>query len=108
MSEAKPKEARVKRSKETEILAVAGREVVISSPSRIYFPEGNHTKLNVVRYLLAVTSGALRGIHNRPLVLDRYVEGVDRPACRRPACRSRCRRARGSFRPSSRRSRGFT
>jgi DNA ligase D-like protein (predicted polymerase) len=58
------------------ILDVGGREVTITSPSKIYFPDAGLTKLDVVRYYLAVGEGALRGIHNRPIVLKRYVSGI--------------------------------
>ena len=62
-------------SKET--LPVAGREVSISSPDKIYFPQTGHTKLDVVRYYLAVADGALRGAGGRPMAMKRYVNGID-------------------------------
>jgi bifunctional non-homologous end joining protein LigD len=57
-------------------LEVAGREVSISSPKKVYFPEAGYTKLDVVRYYLAVADGALRGAGNRPNVLVRYADGI--------------------------------
>jgi bifunctional non-homologous end joining protein LigD len=60
-----------------QVLEIAGREVVISSPSKIYFPAAGITKLDLVRYYLSVGEGALRGIANRPIVLKRYVEGIE-------------------------------
>ena len=45
-----------------EILEVAGREVTISNPGKVFFPEAGHTKLDLVRYYLAVADGALRGV----------------------------------------------
>lgn len=60
-----------------EIIEVAGREVSISSPSKVYFPAAGITKLDLVRYYLAVGEGALRGISNRPIVLKRYVNGIE-------------------------------
>ena len=60
-----------------EILEVAGREVQVSNPEKVYFPKAGITKLELVRYYLAVGEGALRGIHNRPIVLKRYVHGVE-------------------------------
>ena len=58
------------------VLEVSGREVRVSSPDKLYFPEAGITKLDLVRYYLSVGEGALRGIYNRPLVLRRYVHGV--------------------------------
>jgi DNA ligase D-like protein (predicted polymerase) len=57
-------------------LVAAGREVVITNPDKVYFPEAGHTKLDLARYYLAVAEGALRGIANRPIVLKRYVNGA--------------------------------
>ena len=61
---------------DTEILAVAGREVALSNPRKILFPDAGHTKLDLVRYYLAVAEGALRGAGGRPNVLVRYPDGV--------------------------------
>ena len=57
-------------------IEVDGREVVISNPGKIYFPEAGVTKLEVVRYYLAVAEGALRGAGGRPNVLVRYADGI--------------------------------
>lgn len=59
-----------------KLLDIGGREVKISSPSKLYFPDDGITKLDVVNYFLAVGPGALRGVHNRPIVLERYVQGI--------------------------------
>ena len=59
-----------------EIIEVCGREVAISNPGKIYFPQLGMTKLDVVRYYLAVADGALRGVAGRPMVLKRYVNGA--------------------------------
>ena len=58
------------------VLAIAGREVVITNPDKIFFPESGHTKLDLVKYYAAVAEGALRGIAGRPIVLKRYVDGA--------------------------------
>jgi bifunctional non-homologous end joining protein LigD len=58
------------------VVDVAGREVAISNPSKVYFPEAGLTKLDVVRYYLAVAEGALRGAGGRPNVLVRYADGI--------------------------------
>jgi len=62
---------------ERETLAIAGREVSISNPRKVLFPQPGYTKLDLVRYYLAVADGALRGAGNRPNVLVRYPNGLD-------------------------------
>src|SRR6187397_224935 len=60
-----------------ELLEVAGREVAVSNPDKIFFPELGLTKIDLVRYYLAVADGALRGIDGRPMALKRFVNGAD-------------------------------
>ncbi|MGH2572783.1 MAG: DNA polymerase domain-containing protein [Actinomycetota bacterium] len=60
-----------------EILEIAGREVTVSNPERVFFPRTGHTKLDLVRHYLAVADGALRGVAGRPMALKRYVEGAE-------------------------------
>jgi bifunctional non-homologous end joining protein LigD len=66
------------KADDAELLEVAGRTVRISSPSKPYFTRGVQlTKLDIVRYFLAVAPGALRGIVDRPIVLKRFVNGAE-------------------------------
>jgi len=60
-----------------ELLDVAGREVAVSNPDKVFFPALGLTKLDLVRYYLAVAEGALGGIDGRPMALKRYVNGAD-------------------------------
>src|SRR5438309_26454 len=60
-----------------EVLEVAGREVVVSNPDKVFFPRTGHTKVDLVRYYLAVADGALRGVSGRPMAMKRYVNGVE-------------------------------
>src|SRR5439155_318746 len=60
-----------------EILHVAGREVKISNPDKLFFPKSGHTKLDLVRYYMEVAEGALRGVHGRPMALKRFVNGAE-------------------------------
>ena len=57
-------------------LRLDGREVTISNPDKLFFPERGLTKLRLVQYYLQVAEGALRGIRDRPIVLKRYPNGV--------------------------------
>src|SRR5690349_8165614 len=60
-----------------EILELAGREVAVSNPSKVYFPRAGVTKLEMVRYYLAVAPGALGGVRDRPMALKRFVNGAE-------------------------------
>jgi bifunctional non-homologous end joining protein LigD len=57
-------------------IQVAGREVVVTNPDKVFFPEHGYTKLDLVNYYLAVADGALRGVRGRPMVLKRFVNGA--------------------------------
>jgi DNA ligase D-like protein (predicted polymerase) len=61
---------------EHERLTVAGREIAISNAGKVLFPQAGYTKLDLVRYYLAVAEGALRGAGGRPNVLVRYPNGI--------------------------------
>ncbi|MGB9032392.1 MAG: non-homologous end-joining DNA ligase [Acidobacteriaceae bacterium] len=64
-----------------ERLMIEGREVRITHPEKLYFSrETKLTKLDLVRYYLAVAPGALAGIRDRPLVLKRFVNGAEAEA----------------------------
>jgi bifunctional non-homologous end joining protein LigD len=59
-----------------EILDVDGRAVTVTNPGKVLFPQAGRTKLDLVRYYLAVSEGALRGAGGRPNVLVRYPNGI--------------------------------
>jgi bifunctional non-homologous end joining protein LigD len=60
-----------------ELLQIEGREVPISNPEKVFFPQPGYTKLDLIRYYLAVAEGALRGAGGRPMALKRYVNGAE-------------------------------
>ena len=64
------------RTAERELLVVEGREITISNPRKVLFPDAGYTKLDVVKYYLAVADGALRAAGGRPNVLVRYPNGI--------------------------------
>jgi DNA ligase D-like protein (predicted polymerase) len=64
-------------ARKAEVLTIAGREVGISNPDKVFFKELGLTKLDLCRYYLAVADGALRGIARRPMALKRFVHGAD-------------------------------
>jgi DNA ligase D-like protein (predicted polymerase) len=65
-------------------LEVAGRRVSITHPDKVVFPahagSGPYTKLDLLRYYLAVADGALRGVAGRPMILKRFVKGISEEA----------------------------
>ncbi|MDQ4212681.1 DNA polymerase domain-containing protein [Microbacterium capsulatum] len=56
---------------------VEGLPVRVSHPDKVVFPRAGITKLDIVTYYLAVADGALRGAGGRPMVLKRFVKGID-------------------------------
>ena len=62
------------------MLEIDGREVRISNPDKIVFPEPGLTKLDLVNYYLTIADGALRGVFGRPMVLKRFVKGIEAEA----------------------------
>jgi DNA ligase D-like protein (predicted polymerase) len=62
---------------DSEKLLVDGHEVTITNPGKVVFPDPGITKRDLVAYYLAVAAGALLGVHDRPMALKRFVNGVD-------------------------------
>ena len=60
-----------------ELLDIGGREVKVTNPDKVYWAGPGHTKLDLVRYYLAVADGALRGAGGRPMALKRFVDGAE-------------------------------
>ena len=60
-----------------EVLRIDDRDVTITNPDKVFFPRLGTTKLDLVRYYLAVAPGALTGISGRPMALKRFVNGAD-------------------------------
>ncbi len=65
-------------------LEVGGRDVAVTHPDKVIFPghdgQSNVTKLDLIRYYLAVADGALRGVAGRPMILKRFVKGIEQEA----------------------------
>src|SRR5438132_6697679 len=62
---------------ERESIVVGPREVAISNPRKVLFPQPGYTKMDLIRYYLAVADGALRAAGGRPNMLVRYPNGVE-------------------------------
>jgi DNA ligase D-like protein (predicted polymerase) len=61
-------------------LEVGGRQVSVTHPDKVVFPELGVTKLDLIEYYLAVAGGALRGVAGRPMILKRFVKGITEEA----------------------------
>jgi DNA ligase D-like protein (predicted polymerase) len=61
-------------------LEVGGRQVSVTHPDKVVFPELRVTKLDLIHYYLAVAGGALRGVAGRPMILKRFVKGITEEA----------------------------
>src|SRR6202521_1048458 len=59
-----------------ELVRVGSREVVVTNPQKVLFPEAGHTKLDLVRYYLFVADGALRGSGGRRNIMVRFPNGI--------------------------------
>src|SRR5205814_5298445 len=69
------------KNENAEVLSIDGREVRISHPEKLYFTKQIQlSKLDIIKYYLAVAPGALQGIENRPIVLKRFVNGAESDA----------------------------
>jgi DNA ligase D-like protein (predicted polymerase) len=69
------------KTEAVEVLTIDGREVRVTHPGKLYFSrQVQLTKVDLVRYYLAVAPGALQGIRDRPLVLKRFVNGAEAEA----------------------------
>jgi DNA ligase D len=66
----------------TVLVEAAGREIAVTSPSKVFFPERGETKLDLVRYYLdeAVQEPLMRAMQGRPVLLQRYPNGVGGPS----------------------------
>jgi DNA ligase D len=57
-------------------LDAGGRTVEITNPDKVLFPKPGLTKLDLAEYYLAVGEPLVRWIHDRPVLLERYPNGV--------------------------------
>src|SRR6476620_2460918 len=61
-------------------IQAAGRTFAVSSPNKVYFSERGETKLDLVRYYLAVEQPLMRALGGRPILMERYPEGAGGPS----------------------------
>ena len=56
---------------------VAGHEVRLSNPDKLFFPKPRFTKLDLAEYYIAVEEAAVNQLRERPGTMKRFVDGVD-------------------------------
>jgi DNA ligase D-like protein (predicted polymerase) len=61
---------------EFTVLEVAGRELRLSNPAKLFFPERGLTKLDLARYYVDCEQATVYHLRERPTVLKRWVDGV--------------------------------
>jgi DNA ligase D len=57
-------------------LEIAGRDVRITSPGKVFFPERGETKIDLVNYYLAVGEPLMRAMGGRPVLMQRFPNGA--------------------------------
>jgi DNA ligase D len=58
-------------------LEVDGQSIAISSPSKVFFAERGETKLDLIRYYVAVAEPLLRATGGRPTLMQRFPQGAE-------------------------------
>ena len=61
---------------EEQTLEITGRAVTLTSAEKVFFPERGDTKLDLVRYYLAVAEPFLRTSGGRPTLMQRFPHGA--------------------------------
>jgi DNA ligase D len=60
-----------------QVLDIDGRHIAVSSPDKVFFSERGETKLDLVRYYLAVAEPFLRAAGGRPTLMQRFPNGAE-------------------------------
>src|SRR5579871_6312694 len=67
-------------AEDTVLVKAGGREVAVTSASKVFFPERGETKLDLVRYYQAVEEPLMRAMGGRPVLLQRFPNGATGPS----------------------------
>jgi DNA ligase D len=62
---------------EEHVLQVVGRDVAVTSPDKVFFSERGETKLDLVRYYLAVAEPLMGVVGGRPTLMQRFPHGAE-------------------------------
>lgn len=63
--------------KVAEVLRIDGREVNVTRPEKVLFPEDGITKGDLIRYYQRISPWMLPHLEGRPLVMQRFPDGID-------------------------------
>ena len=61
---------------ESVVLTVAGHEVAITSPNKVFFADRKDTKMDLVNYYLAVEEPLMQTMRDRPVLMQRFPNGA--------------------------------
>jgi DNA ligase D len=59
------------------VLEIAGRDITVTSSDKVFFSERGETKLDLVRYYLAVAEPLMRTAAGRPTLMQRFPHGAE-------------------------------
>ena len=62
------------------VVEAAGRELTITSPHKVFFAEAGLTKLDLVRYYMAIEDPLMRAMRGRPVLMQRFPNGAGGPS----------------------------
>jgi len=77
---AAPKASSRKKSAATRPGELAKSRVTFTNPDRVLYPRDHITKTELVAYYEAVAEPMLRALEDRPLTLEHWNEGIDKPS----------------------------
>ncbi len=60
-------------------LEAAGHTVTVSNPDKVFFSRRGETKLDLIRYYLAIEAPLMRALGGRPVLMERYPDGAGGP-----------------------------
>lgn len=63
--------------KKVEFLEIDGREVKVSNPDKVFYPQTGFTKGEVLKYYIDIAPAMLPHLKDRPLSFKRYPDGVE-------------------------------
>src|SRR3712207_1498943 len=65
---------------DVHVLEIAGQDVAISSPGKVFFAERGETKLDLVEHYLRVAEPLMRAMGGRPVLMQRFPDGAGGPS----------------------------
>jgi bifunctional non-homologous end joining protein LigD len=58
----------------------AAPAVILTNPGRVLYPRDGFTKQDVADYFAAVSGPMIRALHDRPLALEHWNQGIAKPS----------------------------